>query len=204
MLHVRSGMSLLASAVATLCLATGCASSPWESEFRAACAPVASLTKDAPIRIREVEWDRVQTTLREISSERAASDTHPDDWPQEKKDAELNRLLKGLQIQGSAPAVRLLGRSDFRTTARTRPDDGTLEEFARRIGATTVIWTSSYLGKADSVRQESITEYRTGTADRWRSGNHHAGAATETATVYFPVVVRADEYAFSAFFLRED
>jgi hypothetical protein len=201
---MRAVVAISGAVVAAAC--AGCSTSPWESEFRAAGGSVNSLPPNAPVRLREVEWERVQRTLSEISAERAASDSHPDDWPQEKRDAELARLLRGLQVQGTPATVRLLGRSDFRSTGRVRPEDGALAEFARRIGATTVAWTSTYLGKADSVRQEAVTEYRSGTVDRWNSveRSRRPASYTEASTVYVPVVVRADEYAFAAFFLREE
>lgn len=185
----------------------GCTASPWESEYRSSGAEATGSRRvaadpDGTVRIREVSWERIQSTLHELDAERAASDIHPDDWDPQRKLAAKAKLLRGLQVSEDPRDVTVLGRSVFRTTDRVRPDDGGLIAFARKIGATTVIWSSSYMGKADVVRSEPVTEWRSGTWDR-RDPDRGSRTFSENSTIWVPVVVQADERAWMAFFLRE-
>ena len=110
------------------------------------------------------------------------------------------KLLRGLQVTEDPATVQILGRSEFQTTDPVRPDDGSLAAFARKIGATTVVWTSKYRGRRDTVVDEPVTEWRTGTITTAR-GRHTT--FTESSTVWYPVLMKEDEYAFVAFFLRQ-
>lgn len=197
----------LIAAVALCGALAGCAKSLWETEFTGSGDAAPALAGDALVRVRDAPWERVQQALVEIDKEWASSDTHPDDWAQERKTAVRGKLLKALQVPGDPATVEVLGRSEFRTTSRVRPDDGELTDFARRVGATTVVWSSVYIGKADRIVQEPVTEFRTGGgAGRWwgRGGRWRGSAFAESWTVFVPVVVRADEHAYVAFFLREN
>ncbi|MBL8764674.1 MAG: hypothetical protein JNM07_10440 [Phycisphaerae bacterium] len=182
----------------------GCSPSLWESEFKSNGAPAPPLARDAAVRLREVPWERLQGALGELRAQVASSDVHPDDWsPAQRADAHA-RLLRGLQITSDPAAVQVLGRSEFRTTSRVRPSDPQLEQFARRVGATTVIWTSTYTGKADSIEQEPVNEWRTGTiTDRLNRERRADAFYSDNATIWIPVVVQKDEYAWMAYFLRE-
>jgi hypothetical protein len=154
------------------------------------------------VRIREVPWERIQQTLVELDRERIDSDIHPDDWDEDRKLDARTRLLRGLQVSADPRQVQVLGRSVFRTTEAIRPDDGSLTQFARKLGANAVIWSSSYMGKTEVVRSEPITEWRTGSWQRW----HNAGGSqtwSESSTIWVPVIISADERAWMAFFLRE-
>ncbi len=185
---------------------TGCThTSVWENEFRRSDGTATPLSQSAPIKIREVSWDRVNQTLAEINEKLAKSDTHYDDWSPEQKSRLKAQMLKGLQVSTSPQNVDILGRSEFRTTNRVRPGDGELERFARKIGATTVIVTSSYLGTAETIRQEPVTEYRTGTITRNSNDDSKRRDTTisESSTAWVPIRVTADENAFIAFFLHE-
>ncbi len=200
---VASAAFVVAPAIVLL---GGCSASPWEAEYRSnadAAGAAALASPERAVRVREVAWERIQATLFELDAERAASDIHPDDWDDQRKAAAKAKLLRGLQIAENPRDVVVLGRSVFRTTDRVRPDDGELSAFARKIGATTVIWSNSYMGKADVVRSEPVTEWRSGSFDRWdeRRGSR---SWSENSTIWVPVVVQADERAWMAFFLRED
>lgn len=188
------------------CLLTaGCASSRWESEFVSSglAAPVRSAGAAAAVRIREVPWERLQATLTELQADRAASDVHPDDWDEAQRREAKTKLLKGLQVGADPQTVDVLGRSEFRTTDRMRTDDGTLAGFANRIGATTVVWSSAYLGTTEVIRSEPVTEFRTGSFDRGHSSRRRSGTYSESSTIFVPVTVRADERVWVAYFLRE-
>lgn len=184
----------------------GCAASPWESEYRPSGTSTAAVaaTTDGPVRIREVPWERIQATLQRLDADRIASDIHPDEWDQDRKDRAKAELLRGLQISEDPGRVEILGRSDFRSTdTLVRPgEDAELLRFARKVGATTVIWSSSYVGKADVVRSEPVTEWRSGS---WspRHGDHSSRTYSENSTIWVPIVVQRDERAWMAYFLRE-
>jgi hypothetical protein len=194
-------------------LLSGCAApSSWETEFKPAPGVVvpprdAAKTNEAPtpVRVREIPWERMAATMQDLNNDIATSDVHPEEWSQERKDAAKGKLLRGLQLSEDPASVQVLGRSDFRTTASsTRPDDGQMEAFARRLGATTVVWASQYIGKADRIVQEPVHEYRTGTYDRWdRRDSHRGGSISETSTTWVPVRIQVDENAFIAFFVRD-
>jgi hypothetical protein len=121
----------------------------------------------------------------------------------EKSLAAKQKLLTALQVTADPAHVEILGRSEFRTTSETNPNDGELAAFARKLGAETVVWSSNYLGKAQIVRDEPVTEWRTGS---WSSGHgtRRYQTYTESATIWVPVVVEGDEHAFLVYFLRTE
>src|SRR6478752_7149848 len=103
-----------------LAMLQGCAANPWEQNYEGSAA--APLPPNAPIQLREVSWDRLQSGLKDLEGQQANSDIHPADWPTEKK-AEFNtRLLKILQVSDDPARVEILGRSAFRTTSPRIPD----------------------------------------------------------------------------------
>lgn len=180
----------------------GCEKSPWQREFVPSDESVSLAPGGGPIRTREVPWERVQETLADLHAEWVASDLPREEWPESRKLDRRARLLRGLQVTADPRSVDVLGRSEFRSTDRLRPYDGELEEFARKIGANTVVWSSTYLGKTDVVRSEPVTEYRTGSFDR-RGEDGRSRTFSESSTIYVPVVLKADERAWIAYFLRE-
>lgn len=197
------------SVVAAACIApalvlvSGCESSAWQREFVPAARDQAAPAYSGPVKIREVPWERVQQTLAELHQEWVQSDAPPEEWPQSRKDERKSKLLRGLQVTTEPEQVTVLGRSEFRSTDRIRPRDGELASFARQIGATTVVWSSAYMGKADVLRSEPVTEYRSGSFTPWRGESSPSRTFSETSTVFVPVVLQADERAWVAYFLRE-
>jgi hypothetical protein len=153
------------------------------------------------VKIREVPWQRLDAALQELEEERAAADAPPDEWPADKSLAAEQKLLTALQVTADPSHVEILGRSTFRTTSETNPNSGELAAFARKVGADTVVWSSSYLGKAQIVRDEPVTEWRTGS---WSTGKRRSQTYTESSTIWVPVVVEGDEHAFLVYFLRTD
>lgn len=182
----------------------GCGGSAWESSYESAVvAP--PLDERAPVIVREVPWQRVDATLAELEAQRAASDVHVDEWTSEQKDAAKERLLRGLQVSADPASVTVLGRCVFRTTAALRASDDELVRFARRVGATMVVWSRTYVGKAEVIEQAPVTEWRTGT-ERYRDerGRRRTDTFTNDATIWVPVAVQRDEHAWVAYFLRVD
>ena len=96
----------------------------------------------------------------------------------------------------------MLGSSEFNAHDTERPTRDELLLFARKIGATTVVWSSTYLGKSQTIVDHPVTEYRDWRGWRDRNG-HWRGAFDGVTTTWVPVVVTADEHAWMAFFLRE-
>jgi hypothetical protein len=192
--------------VGGLCLAVlaGCEASPWERGYEASGAASPPRGKGAPVVLREVPWERLRATLEELNAERIASDIHPDEWSGQQKEAAHARLLRGLQVSADPRTVEVLGRSAFNTTWAVRPGDGELEGFARSRGATMVVWSSTYVGKADVIEKEPVTGWSTGT-DRHRGpdGKWRSETSTHDSTIWVPVAVQKDEHAWMAYFLRE-
>lgn len=186
-------------------ISAGCGPSAWEARFEPASYTAAPREPDAPVQIREVPWETLDRALKEIQADVAASEVHPDEWPEDRKIATRAKLLRGLQVSGDASAIHVLGRSYFRTTEDVRPGDGELAAFARKVGATQVVWASTHVGRVDKVVQEPVTEYRSGwwsdysTRDRRRP---RGGSYSESSTTWVPIAVQADEYAFIAYFLH--
>jgi hypothetical protein len=178
----------------------GCAASPWEANYEGAAG--APLPPNAPIQLREVSWDRLQSGLKDLEAEQAKSDVHPADWPAEKKAQFNERLLKILQVSDTPAQVEILGRSAFRTTSPRIPDrDPDISAFARKIGASKVAWSRRLVGRAEEIVQEPVTTFGTTYYDR---GGRRRGPSyyTESYTTWVPVAVQSDEDAYVAYFLR--
>jgi hypothetical protein len=195
--------TLLLAFAASVFILEGCTASPWQSNF-VSTAPSAALATDAPVQIREVPWDRLQQGLGELEAQASGSDVHPADWsPQQKEEAKA-KLLKTLQVSENPSSVTIIGRSDFRSTTEIHPesnDQADLINFARRVGATKVVWSRRLLGKEDVIIQEPVTTYSSGFDDHW--GHRHGNVPfTYTSTTWVPLQVAADQYAYVAYFLR--
>lgn len=186
---------------------TGCTSSAWQSAYEGEQpARLREATPEARARvvIREVPWERIEQVRRELQAEVAASDTHPDEWPADRREAVRAKLLRGLQVSESASAIDILGRSEFSSTDTVRPDDGSLAEWAARIGASRVVWSSRYVGKADKIVSEPVWTHTSGSDSFPRaSGRRRWSSYSENSTTWVPVVVQADQTAWVAYFLRE-
>lgn len=199
----RSAARLLARllVLAPLAVLPAC-STAWKDHYRGSAtgsyAPTESVT------IREVPWERVDAALRAIEGERAASDIHPDEWTPEQLRAEQAALLSGLQISEAPDEITVLGRSVFRSTDHLSPDDGSLEKFARSIGADYAVWSAHYLGTKEVVRHESVTEHGWSSRGyRDGSGRYRRDYEPWDRTVFVPVVVEADQYAWVVYYLRK-
>lgn len=181
----------------------GC-STAWQNHYRGVAAGVHPPTPatDA-VTIREVPWSRLDATLRSLEDRRAGSDIHRDEWSEEQRAEERTALLRGLQISASPDDILVLGRSVFRSTDHLRPEDGSLERFARSIGADYAVWSANHLGTRRVTRQQPVHEHGF-------HGRHYTDADGRRRTTYepwdrtvfVPVSVDADEYAWVVYFLR--
>ncbi len=180
----------------------GACASAWERSYAPAAPDGTPLAPQQSVKVRDVPWERLDAALRELDAERAASDAPPDEWPADKKAGAKQRLLTALQVTADPATAEILGRSTFRTTSQTNPNDGELASFARKIGANTVVWSSNYLGKTQVVRDEPVSEWRSGSWAAGRDGRRRYDSFTEHSTIWVPVVVEADEHAFVAYFIR--
>jgi hypothetical protein len=182
----------------------GCASA-WERAFEPSFeARGQTFAGTEEVVLREVPWERVDAVLRELHEEAVASDTHPDDWPEDRKRDAHARLLRALQISDDPDTLLLLGRSEFSTTEPLRPGDGDLEAFATKIGATYAIWASNYLGRSERIVSRPVTTWSTETYwvyDR-KNERYRPRTGTSSSTTYLPMRVEADRHAFIVFFLR--
>lgn len=191
---------------AVLAALTGC-SSVWKSTFVPAHEGVLEpLAANAGVRVREVSWERLQGALREMESTAAKSPVPPQDWPDEQKAAMKSALLSALQVTADPATITILGRSDFRTTDTYRletTDQPDLIAFARSVGATEVVWSRAYLGKADTIVREPVDTWSFGRDSYWdrRRGRWRSGSYSEQYTTFVPVRVEADQFAYIAYFL---
>lgn len=200
-MQIRQLILALAAAAAL----GACAASPWSASYESSGAPAPERPPHASVMLREVPWERLQQTLVDLQAERAASDVYPDEWPAERKAAAKERLLRGLQVSGDPAAIEVLGRSQFSTTSPIRPADGELEALARRVGATLVVWSRTYLGRTQTTMQEPVSGYTTASRNyRDKRGKWRSETYTEHSTIWVPVQVEADEHAWMAYFIREN
>ncbi len=182
---------------------TAC-STTWQDHYRGVAAGVHPPTPASePVTIREVPWARLDATLRSIEARRAASDIHRDEWTQQERDDERTELLRGLQISEDPDTIIVLGRSVFRSTNHLRPDDGSLERFARSIGADFAIWSANHLGTRRVTRQQQVHEHGFhGRRYTDSQGRRRTAYEPWDRTVFVPVSVDADEYAWVVYYLR--
>ncbi len=181
----------------------GCATSAWEREF-VPSAELAERPGDAPVRVREVPWDRLQQGLRELEAQASQSDAPMSEWSSEKRAEAKARLLRTLQVTDDPAGVTVVGRSDFRTTTQLRPETSGQEELiklAHKVGASEVVWSRRLLGKADTIVQEPVTTFSSAFGRSW-GRRRYGGGFSDTTTSWVPVRVQADEYAYVAYFLK--
>ena len=175
----------------------GCTASVWEREF-VRTGEVRAVEAGGPVRMREVDWGRLQGGLEGMRRAAAESDVPETEWSADRRAAAKAELLRILQVTDDAAGVEVVGRSEFRATRAMRPErDEELVGLARKVGATDVVWSRRLLGKAETIIREPVTTYSTG----WGWGRRSRGGM-ESTTAWVPVVVAADEYAYVAYFLR--
>jgi hypothetical protein len=213
MISRLSGPRIVASLLcATLLALLGGCSTPsvWEQTFTPAAETITPAIPDAqPVRIRAITWERMQGTLNELDEAATASDVHPENWsPQQKLDANT-RLLRGLQFDGAPETTRVVGRCEFRTSETLQPggaDRKPLEAFARKVGATDVVWSGRVLGKTEKIVEHPVTNFSTGTVwgGRGSRGRWWDDSYTENSTTWVPMRVPADDTGFVAYFLRRE
>ncbi|MCA9302584.1 MAG: hypothetical protein KC996_00530 [Phycisphaerales bacterium] len=190
----------LAAVIPILAIILAGCSTPWKDHYTG--APIGHYERTDDVEIREVPWQRVDEALRYIDEQRAASDIHWSEWSRDDKFEEQGVLLRALQISGDPRDIIVLGRNVFRSTDDLSPQDGSLAKFAQSIGADYAVWSAHYVGKADKVVQEPV--HRSGISIGVHGGHGHHGHTIGgwDETVYVPVVVEADEYAWVVYYLR--
>lgn len=199
MATARTPLALLMTLLALAPLG-GCATA-WKQHYQG--DPPGAVEPSESVTLREVPWARVDQMLRDVESARAASDTHPDEWPAERLAAEKAALLEGLQISEPPDDIEILGRSVFRSTTPLRPGDGSLASFARSIGADYAVWSSNYLGTKEIVQQEAVRSTGIGVYGSYSRGPRHGYYQPWGRTTFVPVVIEADEHAWVVYYLRK-
>lgn len=207
-MNPRSSVSIGLSICFAACLAGCSGPSVWEQTFvRAPDGSGMPLVHASPVRVRSIPWDRMQATLADLERDASAGDVHPEDWSAAQKQAAKAKLLRGVQYGGDAASAQVLGRSEFRTTETIRPDSTdreAIEAFARKVGATDVIWSSKILGKTEKIEDRAVTSTTSGNfwgghrdRNRWWDDNY-----TQSQTTWTPIRVPADDTGFVAYFIR--
>ncbi len=182
----------------------GCSSTPsaWVQHYDG--APEGTYGPTESVTLREVPWSRLTETLEEIEAERADSDIHRDEWEPERAMQEQIELLRGLQISGDPEQMVILGRSAFRTVDQLDPDDGSLDEFARSIGADYALWSADLVGTRSVTRNRPVHHSGFSTGVGFGSRGRGFGGGPWVGTTYVPVAVDADEYAWVVYYLRRE
>jgi hypothetical protein len=184
------------AAVCLLAPLAGC-SSPWRESYRP-FAPQAALADGAPVSVREIPWERMERALAESEQRAAASDVHPSDWTEDQRTEARRELLANLQITADPAAATVVGLSSFRATDPVKPWAGSLERFARSVGATHAVWAERYLGKADAIVNRTVY------IDSFEYDTDDDSSAYRTRVATVPIVIGKDETGYTAFFIRID
>ena len=200
------------AAVAILLLLAGGCANPWKEAFEpnqdlgAAQYPrTAALGDDA---IREVEHERLLKFTENERQRRIASATAPVDQSPDEKRAAKDRLLEALQLPWRGDEAVVIGSSQFVTAAPLKPRaDKKLRDFARKIGATAVVVSGSYLGQAQRMDTVPVTSYTRDTYIRHsfdRNGRRvpRTESVDSSSTTWVPMQVTEDQFAYHAFFVR--
>lgn len=196
----------------------GCASGPtaWEQSYvpEPAATRLPASPKEAPVNIRSVPMERVDAVMAELDREAAASDVPREQWSPETRAASNARLLRALQYTGDPASAEVLGLSRFRSTTLLRPqtsDSASLMNFARSIGADQAIWSTKYLGKAQTIVEKPVTTFNApsywGYGRRWNDDacwSHRDYWNGGSTTTWVPIKVEADEYLYVVFFLKTE
>lgn len=194
-------LTFITLALLCLTLPVGCTSSPWAASFTPAFPRAAPprVPEDAPVLIRAVPWERLNDHALYLKQRETDSDTHITEWsPAQHAEVRAN-LLRALQVTDDPATITVVGSSHFKTIDALNPADGTLERFARRRGSNLVVWARRYAGLVDTIIEHPTTTHTTG----WRSGpRYRREHYTETSTTWVPFRVAAEEYAYTAYFLR--
>ncbi len=190
--------------------AGGCAN-PWKEAFEP--NPAFGAAKFPPssgeIAVREVEYERLQKFREGERERRIASPVAPADRSPEEQLAAKNRLLEALQLQARGDDAIVLGSSQFVSAEPLKPtSDKKLRDFARKQGADTVIFSTTYLGQAQRMDQVPVTSYTNDTYIRHsfdRNGRRIPRTETinSSSTTWVPMEVTEDRYAYHAFFIRQ-
>ena len=206
---MRSTPLTLAALLILLTFAGGCAN-PWKESFEpnpelgAAQFP----RTNADVAVREVEAERLHTFAESERQRRIASATAPTDLSAQEKLAAKNRLLEALQLPARGDEAVVLGSSQFVTAEALKPrTDKKLRDFARKIGADTVVFSSSYLGQAQRMDTVPVTSYTRDTYIRHtfdRNGRRvpRTESVDSSSTTWVPMQVTEDQYAHHTFFVR--
>ena len=197
----RRFSTLRLAALSLTAVALTACTSPWRESFEP--ATVADYPPTDRAVIREVPWERIDSVLRELDAERVSSDVHPDEWPAERLEAHKARLATALQLSEDPADLEILGRSAFNSTADVDLFDGALSDFATSIGADYAIWSTSYVGRAQTIEREPVTRTGVGwTRNRSRDGHIDYDYLPYNETLYVPVVIERDQFAWVVYYVR--
>ena len=195
--------------LAAACLAGGCAASPWEENFRPAPGLHGGLPgpagADAEVTIRAVEWERLQAFEAEARERSMGRDLPFDEWPEEWRDFERAEFLRMIRITEDPDLIEDLGTSEFVVPGTLDPYDGSLESFARRIGARYAVVGARGVGLRDVIVYAPLTTwYDDAPSVRRGRGGHgvRTYSGTGTATSYVPRVVKRDSTQYVVYFAR--
>jgi hypothetical protein len=181
----------------------GCGPSVWERSFEDEPGKGPG-TPTSSVVVRDAPWERVAQALAAEREAVASSEAHREDWSAEQARALELEVLQALQLPAPAEEATLIGRSHFTTTEAPDPEGPELQKFAREIGAEYVVWSSEWLGKAETIEHEPVERERWYWDRVWDAdGRHYVYIRRwDTETDWVPVVIERDESRYVAFYVR--
>lgn len=179
----------------------GCAPSPWERFYQVDGSVKTRIPATATAQVREVPYERVSAFMREFKSMNVSSDVALEDMPEDRKMEMRNRLFETLQLRERGREAGLVGGSEFTYIGEINPRDGSLEQFARSMGADYAVFAVEYLGEHTYTVQTPVLNFST-MAIYGRRG--YLGSTVTSDLNYVPSEVTKNRYHYVCFFLRRD
>jgi hypothetical protein len=187
---------------------TGCASN-WQRFYQANPGTNGkTFAATDAAQVRTVEFERLSRFMEEENKRRAESNTAVEDVPLSERIQAKNRLLEVLRLKERNDDIAFLGWSEFDSPRNEDPKDGTLEQFAKSVGADYVMVASRYGGQSTQVVNMPITSYSSSNANAYLYGrNGYAGTAniysSGTSTTWVPTPVARNHFVYTCMFFRK-
>ncbi len=205
---IKAGFVLMLS-IMVLGLTTGCAFNPWQGGYRPAPTQMSQAHEmRTHTAVRQIPWPRLEQFLNTEADLLTQSDVAVEDWTPQQQAEARDRMMRALKLAEKPGELEVIGTSTFQTDRKIDPKDGQLAEFARKIGADYVVYSTRYLGKQDTIRMvptwthTSGRVYRESRRNRSSRRRHRVEYYDETTLSSNPVRVRADFYGFVAYFVK--
>jgi hypothetical protein len=186
-------------------LAGGCVTkppSPWQQFYRPNPSATPATTPAQAVTIRNVDWTRVDEWSQTANKEAAASDKPIEEWSEADRLARRAKLFKALQLTKAPADASVLGVSSFESGMNTDPADGTLEVFAKKIGADYAIWATHPLGVRTVTVPFPVSSSSFGSATAFSGARSATAYGSGYSTTMVPVQQERMFHGWLVYYIR--